>query len=335
MDDELEQSDQTTRVEKTPSNAPLEQSETQDSQTVLQERDVILEKASHEPSDHKEINNDDAEDKPSKAEIGDNSFSSTAESKAPTETQELNSNGASSSQPMRGRQYQLAFDVDDTGSEASLTSSPRSVDMNNPVMSYLSQHHYLPSPMASQSHDLESLSHDMVSESRAHKEETIESTDDGGDTKPKAPTTSVEDDVSSVYSSSTLRPSSVAEPSVATKPPPSDTSEKEREESVKTPDSVVKMEDITLTTDSPDGSHRESPPPHPKVHALNILTSDSDAGESPPYSPVPYLSGELAITECLYVILKATCVYMYMYMSVVEVHVHVSIHVYPCIYIYM
>ena len=301
MEDELEQSDQTTRAEKTPSDAPLEQSETQDPQTTPQEQDVT--------SDSKEINDDDTKDKPSKEEIGDNSSSSTAESKVPMEAQELNSNSVSSSQPMRGRQYQLAFDVDDTGSEASLTSSPKSLDMTNPVMSYLSQHHYLPSPMASQSHDLESLSHDLVSESRDHKEETIESTDDGGDTKPKASTTSVEDDISSVYSSSTLRPSSVAEKSVATKPPPSDTSEKEREESVKTPDSVVKMEDITLITDSPDGSHRETPPPQPKVHALNILTSDSDAGESPPYSPVPYLSGESAITKCLCVILKAICVH--------------------------
>ena len=314
MEDELEQPGQTTRVEKTSSESPLsEQSESQDPQTVPQEQEVTSEKANLQPSDPKGISTDDTEDKPTDARVhvGDsNSSGSTAESELSTEAQELSSSSVSSTQPIRGgqQQYKLAFDVDDTGSEASLTSSPRSVDMSNPVTSYLSQHHYLPSPMASQSHDLESLSHDMLSESCDHKEETVESTGDGDDTKPKASTTTIEDDVSSVYSSSTLRPGSVSEPDVASKPPPpSDTSEKEREESVKTPDSVVKMEDITLTTVSSDGSQRETPPPHPKVHALNILTSDSDAGESPPYSPVPYMSGEWTITERVCVILKCAC----------------------------
>lgn len=303
MEDELEQSNQTTRVEKNTlsDDNPIEQSDQreQDPNAVSQEQeqDTSLDKANCEPSDSKKIDISDNEDKPSKAEMGDNSCSSTTESKAPAEPQEMDSSVAvSSSQPIRGRQYQLAFDVDDTGSEASLTSSPRSVDMNNPVMSYLSQHHYLPSPMASQSRDLESLSHDMMPESHDHKEEMAESVDDsGGDAKGKASAacTSVEDDASSVYSSSTLRPGSVTEQGQPTKPP---ATEKEREESVKTPDSVVKMEDITLTTESPDSSRHETPPREPKVHALNILTSDSDAGESPPYSPVPYLSGELATT---------------------------------------
>lgn len=276
MEDELQQSDQTTRVEKTLSDdTPLEQSDQQeqDPNTEPQEPDKNLDK------DSKKIDNSDNEDKPSKVEISDISSSSTTESRVPTEVQEL----------------KLAFDVDDKDSEASLTSSPRPVDVNNPVMSYLSQHHYLPSPMASQSHDLESLSHDMVSESHDHKEEMAESTNDGGDAKCKASATSVEDDVSSV-----------TKQSPPTKPP---ATEKEREESVKTPDSVVKIEDITLTTESPDGSRHETPPPGPKVHALNILTSDSDAEESPPYSPVPYLSGELATTgksRSVCMILKAT-----------------------------
>lgn len=292
MEGELEQSDQiTTGVEKTSSDAPLEQPESRDSQALPQAHDEASEEASHEPSDSKGISSDDSEDKPSKAVVGDSSSNSVAESKASTETLGLNSAAVGSSQPIHGRQYQLAFDVDDTGSEA---DSPRLVEMSNPVMSYLSQHHYLPSPMASQSHDLGSLSHDMVSESRDHTEET----NDGDGAKPEASSaiTSVEDDVSSVFSSSTLQPSSVSEPQgVATtcKPAPSDTSELEREESVKSPDSVVKMEDITLTTDSPNGSLRhETPPPQPKEHALNILTSDSEGGESPPYSPVPYLSGQ-------------------------------------------
>ncbi len=290
MDGQLKLSDQTTTgVEKTSSEAPLEQSETQDTQTVPQEQDETSEKASHEPSDSKEICGDGSQDRPSKVEIVDTSSSSTAESKAPTEAQGLNSIAVASSQPLQGREYQLTFDVDDTGSEA---SSPRLGDMSNPVVNYLSQHHYLPSPMASQSHDLESLSHDMVSESHDHKEETVESTDvsDGA----KASSNSVEDDVSSAFSSKTLLPGSASEQQgVATKPPPSDTPEKEREESVTTPDSVVKMEDITLTTVSPDGSSRdETPPPQPKEHALNILTSDSEGAKTPPYSPVPYLSGE-------------------------------------------
>ena len=287
MEDE---SDQTIEVEKTSTDAPLEQSETQDTQAVPQVQGLMSEKASDEPSGSKD--DDDNKGKPSKAETGDKN--STAESEAPTESPKLNSNAISSSsqQPTRGRQYQLAFDVEDTGSEASQTSSPKLVDVSNPIMSYLSQHHYLPSPMASQSHDLESLSHDMVSESHDREEE--ESPADGDGAKP---TISMDDEVSSVVSSSTLRAGSVSEKGVATtKPLPSDADEKEREESVKTPDSVVKMEDITLTTDSPDGSSRhDSPPPHPKVHALNILTSDSDAGDSPPYSPVPYLSGQLKL----------------------------------------
>ena len=286
MEGELEQSDQTTAgVEKTSSDAPLEQPETQDSQPVPQGQDGASENTSHELSDSKGISSDDSEDKPSKAEIGENSTSSVVESKASTETLGLNSTSVASSQPIHGRQYQLAFDVDDTGSEA---GSPRLVDMSNPVMSYLSQHHCLPSPMASQSHDLESLPHE---ESRDHTEEIS----DGDGAKPEASSiiTSVED----VFSSSTLQPGSTSEQQqgVATtcKPAPSDTSESERKGSVKSPDSVVKMEDITLTTDSPNGSLRhESPPPHPKEHALNILTSDSEGGETPPYSPVPYLSGQ-------------------------------------------
>ena len=285
MEGELEQSDQTTTgVEKTLSDAPLEQPETRDSQVVPQGQDGASEITSQELSDSKGISSDDSEDKPSKAEIGDNSTSSTVESKASAETLGVNSTSVASSQPIHGRQYQLAFDVDDTGSEA---GSPRLVDMSNPVMSYLSQHHCLPSPMASQSHDLESLPHE---ESRDHTEEIS----DGDGAKPEASSTitSVEEDV---FSSSTIQPSSTSEQQgVATtcKPAPSDTSESEREGSAKSPDSVVKMEDITLTTDSPNGSLRhETPPPQPKEHALNILTSDSEGGESPPYSPEPYLSG--------------------------------------------
>ena len=295
-------------TEETSSDTPLEPSDKQDSHTVSQELAVSSDIASCEPSDSNRLDDGENKDETSKVEINDNPSSSISECKVQAEAQELNSNAVSSTQPISGRQYQLAFDVDDTGSEASLTGSPRSLDMSNPVMSYLSQHHYLPSPVASQSHDLESLSHDMMSKSHNHKEEADESTD-GGDTKRKASITSTGDDVSSVYSSSTLRPGGVSEQSAATKPPAPPTAEKEREESVKTPDSEVKLEDITLTTESPDVMRCETPSPQPKVHALSILTSDSEAGESPPYSPVPYLSGE---SRTYYIIIFArdeSCMY--------------------------
>ena len=205
---------------------------------------------------------------------------------------------SSSSQPRptaAGRpQYQLVFGMDDTSSsefEASLTSttgSPRSLDINNVVANYLSQNQYLPSPVAGQSNDvglksddLKSLSHDLTSESHDHPN-SVEDTDG----QRKASTTSTGDDVSSVYSASTLRGGSVSGQSSAKLPA---AVEKEEGRSG-TPNSEIKLEDIKLRSRSPD-SPRETPPPHPKVHALNILTSDSDAGDSPPYSPVPYNSG--------------------------------------------
>ena len=204
---------------------------------------------------------------------------------------------SSSSQPRptaAGRpQYQLVFGMDDTSSEfeASLTSttgSPRSLDVNNVVANYLSQNQYLPSPVVSQSNDvglksddLKSLSHDLTSESHDHPN-SVEDTDG----QRKASTTSTGDDVSSVYSASTIRGGSVSGQSSAKLP----TAVEKEEGRSGTPNSEIKLEDIKLRSRSPD-SPRETPPPHPKVHALNILTSDSDAGDSPPYSPVPYNSG--------------------------------------------
>ena len=218
-----------------------------------------------------------------------------------------------SRQPGGGMQYQLVFGMDDTGSEASLTSSPRSLDVNNPVIHYLSQHHCLPSPVVSsgsrdlgvKSGDLEALSHDLVSESRDNKE--AEDTD-SNDLKRKISTASTGDDVSSVYSSTTLKAGSVSEPD--SKPT---TTEKEREETA-TPDSEVKLEDITLRSQSPDSS-RESPA-QPKVHALNVLTSDSEAGDSPRYSPVPYLSGECEIER------RNSSVTLYTCTCTMKSHVH-------------
>lgn len=211
----------------------------------------------------------------------------------PTESNGHSVTASSLSRPFGSRpQYQLVFEMDDTNSEASLTSSPRSLDMNSLVTNYLSQHHYLPGPTTttSQSHDLkvksgdlESLSHDLNTESHDHKK-AVEDTDGIG-LQRKASATSTPDDVSSVYSSSTIQASSVSGQNV--KP----TSSEKEKEAVSTPDSEIKLEDIKLRSVSPDGS-RDTPPPQPKVHALNVLTSDSEAGESPPYSPVPYLSGE-------------------------------------------
>ena len=219
----------------------------------------------------------------------DRPSSSVVESKAVTDTEAPLPVGSLSEQSLSGGrpQYQLVFGMDDTSSEASQTDSP---DVNNSVMSYLSQHHYLPSPLATQSHDLEvksgdlnSLSHDIRSMSHDHEKEAEDT--DGDATKRKVSTASTGDDVSSVLSSSTLRAGSVSGQS--TKPSPG---EKERDGGG-TPDSEVRLEDIKLRSLSPDGS-RETPPLLPKIHALNVLTSDSEAGESPPYSPVPYLSGE-------------------------------------------
>lgn len=211
----------------------------------------------------------------------------------PTDSDRHDAMAAASSRPVGGRpQYQLVFGMDDTNSEASLTSSPRSLDMNSLVTNYLSQHHYLPSPVTttSQSHDMEvksgdlgSLSHDLITESHDH-DEAVEGTDGSGPQR-KTSATSTPDDVSSVYSSSTIRASSVSGQSI--KPA---SREKEGEGSL-TPDSEIKLEDINLHSVTPDGSC-DTPPLQPKVHALNVLTSDSEAGESPPYSPVPYLSGE-------------------------------------------
>ena len=211
----------------------------------------------------------------------------------PTELDRHVVTASSLSRPFGVRpQYQLVFGMDDNNSEASLTSSPRSLDMNSLVTNYLSQHHYLPGPLTttSQSHDLEvksgdlkSLSHDLNTESHDH-DKTVEDMDGSG-LQRKVSATSTPDDVSSVYSSSTIQAGSVSGQS--TKP----TSSKKEREGVSTPDSEIKLEDIKLRSVSPNSS-RDTPPLQPKVHALNVLTSDSEAGESPPYSPVPYLSGE-------------------------------------------
>ena len=286
----------------TENTSPLEQSDKQDSNSAVPQEQVVS-------SDSKGVDNSEDQHKTNKVETSSNRFISMSENKIQVEA---NSSTASSTQSIRVRQYQLAFDVDDTGSEASLTSSPRSLDMNNPITSYLSQHRYLPSPVACQSHDLESLSRDMISESRDPKEETDESVNDCGDSERKPSTTSTGDDASSVYSSSTIRPGSVSELSAATKTPaPHSTAEKERGESVKTPESDIKLDDITLTTESPNGPRHETPPTQPKVHALNILTSDSEAGESPPYSPVPYLSGEWKQIEIMNVFTCGEIISMY------------------------
>lgn len=217
--------------------------------------------------------------------------SSVEESRAPRDEETLHPSAVSSQKAVDGKpQYQLVFGMDDTGSEASFNDSP---DVRNPVLGYqLSHQHYLPSPIASQSHDLgvksgdlESLSHDLISES--HHQREAEETDDSVAADHKVSTTSTTgDEVSSIHSSSTLKAGSVSGES-AVKP---SSTEKEREETA-TPDSEVKLEDIKLQSVSPE-SPRDTPPIEPKVHALNVLTSDSDAGESPPYSPVPYLSGE-------------------------------------------
>ena len=199
-------------------------------------------------------------------------------------------------------QYQLVFGMDDTSSEASATpGSPRYLGAA-PLRHSSEQSHDLFNTTGSASGDVDEGSCDPAVEDLLASE-LKSSTNDRKD--------STADETVSTYSDSTLVAESTASTPVREEhsedgetqhrspeinlpnAPPPDLQPGDDDSSQSRPPDLQPGDDGDSSQSRPSSSESDPPLPHkPKIHPLSIQTSDSEAIETPPYSPVPYISGD-------------------------------------------